>query len=57
MSRDLPWGIILMSIAIAFFWRPIFSDNLKYLGACWVSALVLGYVAHLLNMRDYRNGK
>lgn len=28
---NFPWGIVIGSIAIAFFWRPILPDNNEYI--------------------------
>lgn len=52
--KNFPWGIVLFSIAIAFFWRPIFPEGQdgKYIIACWISAVILGVVAGLMRIRE-----
>jgi hypothetical protein len=43
--RDFPWRILLMSVAITVVWRPILTDNVEYVIACWISGAVLGLVS------------
>lgn len=57
--KNLPWGIILMSIAIAFFWRPIFPEGQdgEYILSCLFSGVVLGLISGWMKLREDRNEK
>lgn len=57
--KNFPWGIVIMSIAIAFFWRPVFpeSQDGKYIIACLISGVVLGLVSGYMKLREDRNEK
>lgn len=51
--KDFPWGIMLMSIAITFFWRAIYPTEIfKFVIACWISGAVLGIISGIMKVKE-----
>jgi hypothetical protein len=45
-----PWLILLWSLIGCIALRDVFTDNFEYLGACAVYGVLLGFVAHLIEI-------
>ncbi len=48
---NIPWGLVLWSIIGCVVLRPVFTDDVEYLVACMIYALVLGFVSAILEVK------
>lgn len=60
--KDFPWGIMIASIAIVFFWLEVFNINvpdeaIKFVLSCWASGAVSGIISGLMKIHEDKNGK
>jgi uncharacterized membrane protein YcaP (DUF421 family) len=52
MNRGFPWDIVVWAFIGAVALRPVFTDDVEYLGACLVYAVILGLVKAVLDIKD-----